>query len=83
MVPSRFESLVDQQIRLAQERGEFDTLPGAGKPLPGRGEPDDPHWWVKGWRQGVASGGDVVDRDPAGERGRLRRRWSRRPAGAH
>jgi hypothetical protein len=27
---------VDRQIRAAQERGEFDDLPGAGKPLPKR-----------------------------------------------
>lgn len=44
---SRFESLVDQQIRSAQERGEFDDLPGMGKPLPGRGRPDDDLWWVR------------------------------------
>jgi hypothetical protein len=37
---------VDQQIRRAMERGEFDNLPGAGKPLrlPDRHDPD---WWVK------------------------------------
>ena len=29
------------------ERGEFDDLPGAGKPIPGRGEPYAPNWWVK------------------------------------
>ncbi len=28
------ESSVERQIREAQERGEFDNLPGAGKPLP-------------------------------------------------
>jgi hypothetical protein len=27
---------VDRQIREAQDRGEFDNLPGAGKPLPKR-----------------------------------------------
>jgi hypothetical protein len=27
---------VERQIRAAQERGEFDDLPGAGKPLPRR-----------------------------------------------
>jgi hypothetical protein len=27
---------VDRQIRAAQDRGEFDNLPGAGKPLPKR-----------------------------------------------
>lgn len=30
------EHWVDRQIRLAQERGELDNLPGAGKPLPRR-----------------------------------------------
>lgn len=48
---SRFESLVDQQIRQAQERGEFDDLPGMGKPLPGRGRPDDDLWWLRGYLQ--------------------------------
>jgi hypothetical protein len=28
-----FESIAEQKIREAQERGEFDDLPGAGKPL--------------------------------------------------
>lgn len=52
---SRFESLIDQQIRMAQERGEFDNLPGAGKPLPGRGQPDDDLWWLRQYlhREGV------------------------------
>jgi hypothetical protein len=51
----RYESLVDREIRLAQERGEFDNLPGAGKPLPGWGEPADELWWVKGYlrREGL------------------------------
>ncbi|MDI1462669.1 DUF1992 domain-containing protein [Catellatospora sp. KI3] len=42
-----YESALDRQIREAQERGEFDDLPGAGKPLPGAGEvlPDD--WWLR------------------------------------
>lgn len=31
--PKDWESWVDQQIREAQERGEFDSLPGTGKPL--------------------------------------------------
>lgn len=30
------EHWVDRQIRMAQERGELDNLPGAGKPLPKR-----------------------------------------------
>jgi len=30
----QWESAVDKQIREAQERGDFDHLPGQGKPLP-------------------------------------------------
>ena len=40
------ESWVEKQIREAQERGEFDDLPGAGKPLEGLDDPD-PDWGVK------------------------------------
>ena len=43
----RWESPVEKLIREAQERGEFDDLPGAGKPLPRMGEVDDPMWWVR------------------------------------
>ncbi|MDA0633820.1 DUF1992 domain-containing protein [Nonomuraea sp. MCN248] len=42
-----FESWVDRQIREAIERGEFDDLPGAGKPIPGLDQPYDELWWVK------------------------------------
>lgn len=42
----RYESWVEKQIREAQERGDFDNLPGAGKPLRGL-ESEDPDWWVK------------------------------------
>ena len=31
--PITYESAIDRQIREAQERGHFDNLPGAGKPL--------------------------------------------------
>ncbi len=57
MTESRFESLIDQQIRAAQERGEFDDLPGQGKPLPGRGGQDDDLWWVRQFldREGLPS----------------------------
>lgn len=52
---SRYESVIDRQIREARERGEFDDLPGMGKPLPGRGRPDDENWWLKGYlaREGL------------------------------
>ncbi|WP_020501998.1 DUF1992 domain-containing protein [Sciscionella marina] len=42
-----FESWVDKQVREASERGQFDDLPGYGKPLPGAGERYDELWWVK------------------------------------
>ncbi len=42
-----WEASVEAQIRSAQERGEFDNLPGAGKPIPGRGMPYDESWWIK------------------------------------
>lgn len=38
---------VDQQVRAAIERGEFDDLPLQGKPLPHRSTTHDPDWWVK------------------------------------
>jgi Domain of unknown function (DUF1992) len=43
----RWESPVEKAIREAQERGEFDNLPGAGKPLADLGDPDDPLWWLR------------------------------------
>jgi hypothetical protein len=38
---------VDGQIRRAMARGDFDNLPGAGKPIEGLGGTHDPDWWVK------------------------------------
>ncbi|WP_110240196.1 DUF1992 domain-containing protein [Nocardioides gilvus] len=38
---------VEQQIRRAQERGDFEGLPGLGKPLQGLGTEHDPDWWLK------------------------------------
>jgi hypothetical protein len=38
---------VDLQVRKAIDRGEFDNLPGAGKPIRGLGGAHDPDWWVK------------------------------------
>ncbi len=38
---------VDLQVRQAMERGDFDDLPGAGKPIPDLGRHHDPDWWVK------------------------------------
>jgi hypothetical protein len=38
---------VDLQIEQAMERGEFDNLPGAGKPLGDLGSPHDRDWWLR------------------------------------
>jgi len=48
-----FRSWIDQQISEAAERGEFDNLPGAGKPLPRGG--DDEQAWLREYvrREGV------------------------------
>jgi hypothetical protein len=42
-----WESWIDIQIREATERGEFDDLPGKGKPLPDIDRPRDELWWVR------------------------------------
>jgi len=47
MLPgARVESIAERKIREATERGEFDDLPGQGKPL--NLDDRDPNWWVKG-----------------------------------
>ena len=46
---SAYESWIDKQIREAQERGDFDNLPGTGKPIPNRNELTDENWWLKQW----------------------------------
>ena len=53
-----YESSIDRQLREARERGEFDNLRGAGKPLAGAGTEYDEDWWVKDWlrREGESSG---------------------------
>ncbi len=52
---AHYESWVDKQIREATERGDFDNLPGSGKPLPDRNELYDEDWWLKQWiaREGI------------------------------
>lgn len=43
----RKDQWVDLQIQEAMKRGDFDNLPGAGKPIEGLGEQHDPDWWLK------------------------------------
>ena len=38
---------VERSIREAMARGEFDDLPGAGKPLPDIDRQYDPDWWAR------------------------------------
>jgi Domain of unknown function (DUF1992) len=42
-----FQSWVERQIQEAMERGEFDNLPGAGKPIADLDKPHDELWWIK------------------------------------
>ena len=49
--PKYIPSLADRRIREAMERGEFDDLPGAGKPIPDLEDGYDPEWWTKKWAQ--------------------------------
>jgi hypothetical protein len=53
-----FESWIDQQISAAAERGAFDDLPGAGKPLPKRDDFDGQAWLADYVRR---EGGSVED----------------------
>lgn len=42
-----WQTWIDRQIEEARDRGEFDGLPGAGKPLPDLERPRDELWWVR------------------------------------
>jgi Domain of unknown function (DUF1992) len=52
-----FTSWIDQQINEAAERGAFDDLPGAGKPLPKRSGEDAVAAWLRDYlrREGVSA----------------------------
>jgi hypothetical protein len=43
----KWESAVEQQIRDGIARGEFEDLPGKGKPLAGLDRDHDEDWWLK------------------------------------
>ena len=53
-----YESAIERQLREARERGEFDNLKGAGKPLSDAGQEYSEDWWVKDWleREGATAG---------------------------
>ena len=39
--------VAEEKIRTAIAEGEFDKLPGFGKPCPLIDQPYDPQWWVR------------------------------------
>ncbi|RKN41472.1 DUF1992 domain-containing protein [Micromonospora endolithica] len=55
-----WEATVEAQIRGAQERGEFDNLPGMGKPIPGRNLPYDEAWWIKSFLERESLPSDLL-----------------------
>lgn len=42
-----WESWIERKIRESMERGEFDNLPGAGRPIPALARPYDELWWLR------------------------------------
>jgi Domain of unknown function (DUF1992) len=52
-----FTSWIDKQIAEAAERGAFDNLPGAGKPIPRHGDEDAAEAWLRGYlrREGLSA----------------------------
>lgn len=52
-----FTSWIDKQIAEATERGAFDNLPGAGKPIPHHGNEDAGQAWLREYlrKEGVSA----------------------------
>ncbi|MFI7657792.1 DUF1992 domain-containing protein [Micromonospora parva] len=55
-----WEASVEAKIQGAIQRGEFDGLPGTGKPIPGRGTPYDEAWWIKSFLEREALPSDLL-----------------------
>ncbi|MEU8183728.1 DUF1992 domain-containing protein [Micromonospora sp. NPDC049047] len=70
-----WEAAVEAQIRGAVQRGEFDDLPGMGKPIPGQGTPYDESWWIKSFLEREALPSDLLLPTPL----QLRRRIEQVP----
>src|SRR3954451_13965674 len=60
-----FETWVDQQITRARERGAFDDLAGAGKPLPRREREESTYDWALEWAR-RENGGELTGMLPTG-----------------
>lgn len=65
---------VERSIREAIERGEFDGLPGTGRPIPDLDREYDPDWWARRYleRAQVEDAADEVRRLIRAEVPRLR-----------
>lgn len=48
LTPEQIDGWVEHSIKAAQRRGDFDNLPGAGKPLRSLEGPAEPDWWLRG-----------------------------------
>ena len=59
-----FETWIDAQISRALARGDFDDLPGAGKPLPRRDREQTSYDWAVSWAR--RENGDVAGMLPPG-----------------
>lgn len=55
-----YETWADRQVREATERGEFDNLPGAGKPIPNLDQPYDAVWATRLLSEAGASPTDAL-----------------------
>ena len=68
---------VDLQIRRRMAAGEFDDLPGAGKPIEDLGAEHDPDWWLKKLVEREQIAGCCHRRVAAAQGGRRARRPAR------
>ena len=55
-----YESPIDRQLREAQERGEFDNLPGMGMPLSDAGREYREDWWITAWLRREGEGASML-----------------------
>lgn len=47
ITPEARAGMVEIAIQQAMRRGEFEDLPGAGRPIPGLDRAHDPDWWIR------------------------------------
>ena len=47
ITPDERSAMVEIAIQQAMRRGDFDDLPGAGRPIPGLDRVHDPNWWIR------------------------------------